>query len=176
MAKHGKRRKFRRYIKGQIDQVQALTTLAAQTGVKQSVADTVDDTTWCSSVELTWELSGTTAVTGAGPIAVGISHGDYTLAEIEEWIENASSWKAADLRQQEVGRRKIRRVGVFSEDGADSTTSYVLNDGKPIRTKCGWYLSEDQTIALWYYNQGSLAYATTVPQVHAVGHANLWPK
>ncbi len=173
MAKH---RRFRPYLRGQIQESQGLGTLAPATGVKNAVDDTVDDTTYCTSIVATWTMTGWTGVDGAGPIVVGIAHSDYTLAEIEEWIENASSWKRADLRQQEVARRKIRRVGVFASADAAPDAVQVLNNGRPLKTKCGWILSEDATLALWYYNAGTAAVASTIPVVNTDGHANLWPQ
>ncbi len=105
---------------------------------------------------------------------VGVAHPDYTSAEIEEWIENLGSWEEANMVQQEIGRRRIRRVGVF-EDPDDPTSAVVLNDGKPIRTKCGWMLTTGQGLRMWAYNMGLVALATTDPNVHIEGHCNLWP-
>ncbi len=167
--------RFRRYIRGNVDESQQLTTLAANTAVKQAITDTVDDTTFVSSLDLIWSLSGVTPVDGAGPILVGIAHSDYTLAEIEEWIELSTGWSQADLRSKEISQRKIRRVGSFSTADADPNSTQVLNDGKPIKTIAKWVLAEGQTVALWYYNQGSQAFATTTPECGTQGHANLWP-
>ncbi len=170
------RRKFRRYLKGQIDEEQGLNALATKTGVKRSVADTVVESCWCTSVHASWSISQWTPTEDAGPIMVGIAHSDYTLAEIEEWIENADSWNQGDLRSQEIARRKIRRVGLLEwPSGTNPNDIYSMNDGRMIRTKCGWMLETGQTIALWYYNTGEAAVASSVPNVHTQGHANLWP-
>lgn len=171
------RRRFRPYLRGQVDELQDLTTLAAQTGVKNAIDDTVTENTWCSSVELTWSLQEYQPADNAGPIIVGIAHSDYTLTEIEEYLESLGSWEVQDLRTQEIAKRKIRRVGVFPTVVAtDDFGATVLNDGKPIRTKCNWMLHTGQTIALWYYNAGTDALAgPPAPRVHTTGHANLWP-
>ncbi len=114
-----------------------------------------------------------TVAAGQGPILVGIAHGDYTNVEIEEWIESSESWNMNDLRTQEQARRKIKRVGMLRAEGAGQT--FLLNDGKPVRTKCKWVLGPGETISMWYYNTGSGALATTDPVVTTQGHANLWP-
>jgi len=174
MARKG-RRKFRRYLKGKINNDEDLTVLAANTGVKKGLTTVVDDATWVSSVKALWSITGFTPTNGAGPIIVGIAHSDYTLAEIEEWIENTGAWNAGDLRSKEIAQRKIRQVGVFSLPET-SNQHTVLNDGRPLTTKCGWVIQEDQSLALWFYNAGSVAVATTVPTVTTMGHANLWPQ
>ncbi len=174
MARKG-RRKFKRYIKGPIDITTLLGTLAGNTLISTGPSDTVDDTTWCSSVNCIYSLSDYTAAAADGPILIGIAHSDYTDAEIEEWIENTTGWSQADKVSQEVSRRKIRQIGVFPTP--DSATLYsVLNDGRNITTKAGWMLSEGQNITFWMYNMGTSALATTDPRFRAQGHANLWPK
>ncbi len=170
------RRKFRRYIKGIVDETLPLTALAARDVVTQTFDDSVNERTWISSVRGSWSLDGLTHAENIGPIMVGIAHSDYTDAEIEEFIENTGSWDEGDLVSQEVGKRKIRIVGIFqTPPGAQAVDVMVLNDGKPITTKCGWILNQGQTLDLWAYNLGSAAVATTVPNVHLEGHANLWP-
>ncbi len=178
MAKgKGRRRKYRRYLKGAIDEDFQLGTLATKALVAQVVGDTVTETTWLSSILCTWALSEFTVAAGDGPIIVGIAHSDYSATEIEEWIESTDSWNEASLVEKEISSRKIRQVGVFqAPPGGSGLGATYLNDGKPIRTKCGWILSTGQTIDLWAYNMGDSALATTDPQVSVNGHANLWPR
>ncbi len=175
MAKHGKGRKFRKYLRGNIDHVLALSTLGGNTLIGSLVADTVVDTAYVSSVKATWTLAEFTAATNDGPILVGIAHSDYTDAEVEAFVENITgSWDAGDLVSQEIARRKVRVVGVF-KNPPTATEASRLNDGNPVTTKAGWMLSEGQTIRIWAYNQGGSALATTSPNVFVNGHANLWP-
>ncbi len=167
MAKHGKRRKFRRYLRGQVVLGQALGALASGAGIVFNGPDSVEETAWCSSVKATYSLNDWTDGDDEGPLIFGIAHSDYTLAEIEEWIESTGSWSAGDLNSQEISRRKIRRVGSLSKGGE-------ANDGKPIRTKCGWMLTTGDNIAWWVWNPG-VAPLTTGADFHVDGHANLWP-
>lgn len=169
------RRKYRRYLRGAIDLKVDVGTLAAQTLAAQVNGDTVDEKTWLSSIVATWSIGDVTPTAGVGPLVVGIAHSDYTAAEIEAFIENADSWQEGDKIAQEVARRKIKIVGKFPRIGATANAVTVLNDGKPIHTKCNWMLTSGQTFDLWIYNQGDVAYATTDPDVSIVGHANLWP-
>ncbi len=175
MAKHPKRdRKFRKYLRGAITHDMALATLASKTLVREENSDTLTEKAWLSSVSLRWALSNMTPTASAGPILVGIAHSDYSATEIEEWIENQGSWEQGDQVAQEIGRRKIRQVGVFAEPTAVGV-ALNLNEGKAISTKCGWILTTGQTVAFWAYNTGTAALATTSPVVTCDGHANLWP-
>ncbi len=173
-GKARRRRKFKKYLRGQIRHTLALGTLASATLVGSNVGDTVTEKAWVTSVIGTWSLSAMTKAAGVGPIMCGLAHSDYSDAEIEAFIENAGSWEEGDQVEQEVARRKIRIVGVF--DVTDTATEDdVLNDGKPIRTKCGWMLTTGQTVKFWCYNTGANPLATTDPQFKVQGHANLWP-
>ncbi len=177
MARKGRGRgRYRRYLRGEVNQTMTLTTLAGRTIAVEVEDETVEESTWLSSVKLTWALSELTPGTDDGPVAVGIAHSDYSSTEIEEWIENTGSWKEGDLVQsREVGKRLIRQVGIFAEP-ATALAPVTLNDGKPIRTKCGWLLTSGDTIQFWAYNLGTSAFATTAPLVAILGHANLWPR
>ena len=170
-----RRRKFRKYLKGQVDHNLALGTLGAKTVIRTNVGDTVNERTFVSSARLSWSMDNYTKAATDGPILVGIAHGDYTAAEIEGWLENSDSWNEGNLVQQEISKRKIRLVGTF-ESPVDSAAASRLNDGKPITTKLGWILLQGQTISVWAYNLGSSAIGTTDPNVRAQGHANLWPQ
>ena len=173
MAKHKGRRR-RRYIKGQIDHDFSLGALNAADAIKSNVPDNVVDTAWCSSVKCSYALSQLSIGTADGPVTVGVAHSDYTSPEILEWITNAKSWNEGDLIQQEIGRRRIRQIGVFANPD-DANDVRRLADGRPITTKCGWLLMEGQKVSFWAYNKGTSA-LTTGGLVNVSGHANLWPK
>ncbi len=172
-AAHRRRRKYRRYLKGRIDFELALGTLAANDVIAGQETNTLSEQAWLTSVKATWSLNGFTPVAGDGPLWVGVAHSDYTAGEIEEWIEEGASWDTGDQLAREKNQRKIRQVGVFAASGSGADIE-VLNDGRPIRTKCGWQLDSAQTLGIWVYNSGAGA-LTTGALIHVNGHANLWP-
>ncbi len=176
MAKHPKkgRRSFRNYLRGAVDETLALSTLATKTVVKVNFDESASEEMTISSVKAIYSMSEFTPAAGDGPILIGLAHSDYTVTEIKEWIENAGSWDRGDKISQEKAKRLIRKVGVFDIDIASAVDTNVLNDGKPINTKLNWKLLVGDTVALWAYNLGASALATTDPQVFAEGHANLW--
>ncbi len=169
------RRKFRRYLRGSIDFQLALGTLATKVVIGGTVGDTVSEKAWCSSIVCSHSMADFTAAADKGPVVVGVAHGDYSDAEVEEWIETIDSWEEADMIGQEIGRRKIRRIGTFRVPvGAVPGDIQILNDGRNIRTKCGWMLTTGQTLRFWAYNLGD-ASLTTGAEYNVQGHANLWP-
>ncbi len=164
-----------RYIRGNLAIDTSLGTLAAKTAIL-GASDTVIDRTLVSSVVATYSISNLTAAAGDGPIQVGVAHGDYTLAQIEEYLELATSWNETDLIDKEVQSRKIRRIGVFDSPQSGSSGAYSLNDGKAITTKLNWIMTNGQGLNFFFYNLGTSALATTSPNVNVNGHANLWPR
>ncbi len=164
-----------KYLKGSVDEDLDLGTLATKDAILVAFDSTVNERTLVSSVVASYTMSNWTPIASAGPILVGIAHGDYTAAEIEAWVETTGSWNETDLVQQEVANRKIRKIGVF-DTPASAAASAVLNDGRPVKTKLNWILTQGQTLSLWAYNLGTAAVATTDPRIHAEGHANLWPR
>ncbi len=168
-----RRRHFGNYIPGNIQLDIVLTTLAAATGVLAATA-TVDDTTRITSVRASYSLEDMTQGAGIGPIVCGVAHSDYTLAEVEAWIKLTTGWSQANMVSKEISGRRIRRIGTFPGSNTDGSGISVLNDGKPIRTKLNWEVTEGQGLNFWAFNTGSNAIATTVPRVHVEGKANLW--
>ncbi len=167
-----------KYIKGNVDEVVALGTLASRTLVAATFGDTVNERTKISSIVAAWSLSGYTGGDNIGPILVGVAHSDYSAAEIEAVIENSGSWSEGDLIAQEVVSRKIRIVGTMGPGFSDAGPgdAWVLNGGRPFKTKLNWMLLQGQTLDLWAYNLGGSPLATTDPDLRVEGHANLWPQ
>ncbi len=173
MARKRRGPNWRRYLSGAINLQLEIGTLGGKVAVKENLPQTVVDTTRISSLRAVWALENWTPIADVGPIMVGVAHSDYTNAEIEAFIEAASSWDFGDKIAKEVRSRLVRIVGVLNTP--DSVTqSTHLNDGKPIRTKLNWLLAEGDTLAVWAYNQGDGTVATTIPNVQCFGTANLW--
>jgi len=173
MAKHGRRRRgMGRYVKGNVDEDFALGTLAANTAILES-SDVVGERTRITSLDCIYALADFTQADNSGPIEVGFAHSDYSLAEIEEFLELTTSWNEGDLIDKEVSSRLIRRVGIFHQETSGGNS--VLNEGRSIKTKLNWILNAGQGLNFWCYNQGGVAVGTTDPNCHIVGHANLFP-
>lgn len=176
LAKHGKaKRKYRRYLRGKIDLALALVTLASDDVVIQAISETVEERTWISSIRATWVDADYTI--GEGPIVVGVSHSDYTAAEVEEFLENAGSWSEGNKVAQEIAKRKIKIVGTFELDPTSATAvlnAEALNNGSPITTKLNWLLTTGQTVDVWAWNKSGNVLVTG-QVIRVQGHANLWP-
>ncbi len=174
MAKKGTGRPRGRYIRGNVDERIAITTLGSETAAIAVFDDSVKERSLISSLVVSVAMRDYTPAAGVGPIMVGISHSDYTAAEIEAFIEQSGSWNEGDKVAQEVAKRQIRMLGQFETAGLDATQEAALNDGMKFKTKLNWILNAGQTLNLWAYNSGSAAVSTTVPDIEMEGHANLW--
>lgn len=78
MAKNQRRRKFRRYLRGSIDEQLGLPALAATTAVETAFDETVNERTLISSIVTTIGMVDYTPEVNVGPIMVGVAHNDYT--------------------------------------------------------------------------------------------------
>ncbi len=173
MAKR-KGRGMGRYIPGSIEENAPLGTLAGNTAVLIPT-QVVTERTLVSSIQATYALAGMTAGDNIGPIEVGVAHSDYSLAEVEEFLERSNSWAEADLPAREISSRKIRRIGMF-EVPASVGESVSLFDGRITKTKLNWIVNAGQGLNFYAYNAGGQALATTDPNLHINGKANLFPK
>ncbi len=167
MAKKRGGRSMARYNRGNVSEVLGLGTLAPDTVIATVFDNVVDDRTRITSVVATYALQD--HIAGEGPLVFGIAHGGYTVAEIQEWFDEAGSWNESDLIGNEVGARMIRTVGSF--DG--QTTSEKFNNGRPVKTKLNWILNEGATLALWCVNRDDNA-LTSATALVADGHANMF--
>ncbi len=93
----------------------------------------------------TWATHGFTP--GEGPVQFGMAHSDLSASEIEEYLENTAAWFEDDIIGQLTMQRGkwIKRVGVLSLLTADE----ILFDGRPKKTKLGFYINEDRKVNLW---------------------------
>ncbi len=165
-----------RYLRGKVNQSMELATLAGTTLIAVSFSETLLESARLTSIVATYSISDFTPAVDDGPITVGIAHGDYTAAEIEEVLENSGSWAAGNLVAKEIANRKIRRIGTFDLSAVQASTvggAAVLNDGKAIKTKLNWLLRTGQTLKLWAYNEGSGALVTG-SSVSIQGHVNIF--
>ncbi len=162
------------YIRGNIDENLDLGTLAAKTLVANTWDESVTEKSLVSSIVVTWSLDG--LVAGQGPLLFGVAHSDYTDAEIEEVIENASSWNRGDKIAQERAKRLVRIIGDFVGTLDSGTVDVQYNDGKPMKTKLNWSLQTGATLKMWVFNVSDAALTTAAPDLRANGHANIWQK
>jgi len=124
-----------KYVKGNVDETIPLGTLAGRTLVAQVFDETFKAEARLTSLVASYSLSGYTIGTDIGPVMVGIAHDDYSAAEIEEFIENTGSWNIGNMVSQEIAKRKVRIIGIFSQaSGGNVGDVQVLNNGLLIKT------------------------------------------
>ena len=150
-----------------VQQEEALDTLGNGTGLVEALTGSFTTPIRITSVDAVWSLRNVTG--GEGPIVFGVAHGDYSLAEIEAWIELTlgSITGPGDMQDREVANRLIRRIGAFSA----ATTDETINDGKSLKTRLNWLIPDGKTLQMWTYN-ASGATLTTGAIVRCSGHLN----
>ncbi len=154
-AKSRSRRSRKRIMKAQFDEEFALSTLASNTVLGSTLTDTAQDKLFLLSSEGVYSIQNQTP--GQGPITIGWSHGDFTDAEVEAFLETTQGFSPGDKVAQEIQSRGrvIRIIGSFPSIAADE----VLNDGRPIKTKLRFTLQSTETLRLWAYNNSGATLA-----------------
>lgn len=131
----------------------ALGVLADSTMLLESIIDSIDTDLYVISADLYWSLLQHTA--GEGPIMFGLAHGDYSVAEVDEWYESNSE-DFNNKIAQEQNKRQCRQAGQFAGLGTDE----VLNDGKSVRTKIKFRVNAAQALNIWIRNESVNAMTT----------------
>lgn len=164
-----------RYIKGNINETLALSTLAASALISDNFDETVNEKTFVSSIVISVSWDEVTN-DSTGPIVFGVAHSDYEDAEVEVVIENLGSWDTGNLISQEISKRKVRKIGqLVADQSADAAVGdYRWNNGKPLKIKLGWMLQTGDTLQLWGYNIGATLVGAS--NIRIEGHANLWQR
>ncbi len=124
----------------------ALGTLGSEALIGQLNGETFNEERRILSAELTWAIED--LASADGPVQVGLAHGDYTDAEIEQCLEAVGAWDEGDKIAQEQAKRLVRIVGMVSEEET------VLNDGLAIKTRLNWRIATSDTLRWWARNRG----------------------
>ncbi len=90
----------------------------------------------------------------------GVSHSDYTDAEVEECLEASGSIDLGDKIAQEKANRLVRQIGNFGSLSGSNLGGRMFNDGKPVRTKLNWLMSASDTVNLWVRNSSGVVWTT----------------
>lgn len=110
---------------------------------------------------------------GDGALEFGLAHSDYTAAEVEQCLEAAGSIDLGDKVAQEQANRLVRRVGTISQTIAGAGEEKAYNEGRPVKTKLNWLLSEGDTLNVWFRNGSGTVYSSG-SSMAILG--NLWVK
>ncbi len=90
----------------------------------------------------------------------GISHGDYTAAEIEECLEAQAAIDRGDKIALEQANRLVRSIGSIGSGGLVVDQSAVFADGRKIHTKLNWYMATGDKLKGWIRNQSGIIWTT----------------
>ncbi len=139
----------------QLSAQQAMATLASKTGLLGTItSDLASEGYWCVSLDLNVSWDG--AAAGEGSMDLYLAHSDWTLVEVEEFIEITTGFDRGDKKGQEVQARgrSIRKVGSLTPEENN------LNDGKPTRVKFKIFIPAGNTLNWVFYNNGNALLTT----------------
>lgn len=153
MARKRKGTRTRNFVAIPFNEEVALGALADDTVGSDAILASLVEDLYVISIDAQCAWGGHSI--GEGPLQVGYSHGDYTVAEIEECLD-ANVVDPDDKIANEHSRRLVRRLGTFSGVATDE----VLNDGKKIRTKLKFTIGDGKNLQFWYYNQSGAPLTT----------------
>ncbi len=123
------------------------------------------------SVDLTYKITDLGSASDDGQ-EFGLSHSDYTSAEIEECLESQSSIDLGDKIAQEQSNRLVRSIGTMTGDGL-SGGDKNFNGGRPMKTKLNWQMSTGDNLHLWVRNGSGVIWTTGAA---IVVQGNMWIK
>ncbi len=104
-------------------------------------------------MDATWSIKNHTG--GEGPLDVGYADDNYSVTEIAE-ANIAQPTGPGDRIQVERSQRRVRKVGTFP----GLSTEETLNDGKPIKTRLNWLITDSNTLAGWLQNRADSTLTT----------------
>ncbi len=134
--------------------------LAAKDVVAGAITAAVADKLRIISAELTYQWVETQAVIDGG-LEFGLSHSDYSAAEVEECLEAAGSIDLGDKIAQERANRLVRSLGTINQF-TDSTVGadHGTFPNTPIKTRLNWLMSEGDTLNAWVRNGSEVVWST----------------
>ncbi len=175
MAKHTKRVK-RNWQTIEIDVVIDIGTpgIPAKSLIAALISETADNKFIATSLEATYQLTVEQAAepNSIAAVSFGVAKSDYSAAEVETWVENSSGFKRENLISQEISKRMIKQIGMFSPRAVTAAQQVVatINEGMPIKTRLNWRILANTTLLFWVYNGGPTAIVVAANQkVHVLG-------
>ena len=130
-----------------IDANIGLTTLTSGSVKSGAMHTNFDEDFFVLSAKLEWTYADGTS--GEVPIHVGLAHGDYSDAEIEEHLEVELLGPGTKI-EQERQRRLVRRVGHFNDPASVFQT---MHHGLPVSTPCKFVVQNGKAMKLWGHNK-----------------------
>ncbi len=146
------RRRTKNFVVLKVQGTLALGALANATAIDGNFLD-VDDDLRLISMDVLWAIHDVTP--GEGPIEVGINSDALTPAQIVEALD-ASPTNRGDRIALERSGRPVRSSGIFAGQLANES----LNDGRLLRTKLMFPLSQAQILNLYAVNRSGTTLTT----------------
>ncbi len=164
MAQNRARRSNKNFAAIDVDIQLALTTLGDGIVKAQPLFSSVlKEDLFVLSTDLNYSVRDLTAGE-LQPATVGLAHGDYSVTEIKEKLDNDSYLGPGDKIEQEKSRRLVRKVGTLFPEGPGVSTVFLYatgrNGGRIIRTKLKFMIQSGHNLQTWVWNRSGAALQT----------------
>ncbi len=142
----------------------AIGTLAENVVDSQDLLSTsFDDDIYVISADAAFSMNG--QASNEGPIDVGLSHNDYSDAEILEYLDVDPTERHDLISQEHAARgKRIRKWGRFGT-GTSGVNEERIGDGTPVRKPLKFAVNEGKNMQFYCVNRGSGATTGRVVKV-----------
>ncbi len=144
-ARKRRRRRGGRLVALPFNTQLALSTLGDETIVEVDLTTVLAEDFFAISCDLAVSVDGNT--TTENPLEFGVAHGDYTVAELKEYV-NANLTDPSDKIAQEHSRRLVRRFGTFSA----TDVNWSPNNGMEKRIPLRFSIGDGKSLIGWCMN------------------------
>ncbi len=158
MARHGRRRRRFNLRKVRNSAFIAIGALAAGDVIVSAFTATSTNPYRIMSIDTTWSLSELGAAIDDAQ-EFGVSHSNYTAAEVEQCLEANAAIDIGAKVEQEQANRLVRQIGVFTGSGGVGS-GLQFNDGRPVKTRLNWHIGIGNTLNVWVRNATGVVYTT----------------
>lgn len=147
-------------------------TLASNTAIKETTPLPLDDDFQMESFKTIMGYTGGTA--SEGPVYIGLSDGDYTVAEIAEYFNNSGPRGISDRVEQEVAGRAIIPLGMLHPGGASQPILWENAGFGVLRKVVGMWLSDVSSPTWFAYNDDDAALTNNAKVQGFVRYKGKW--
>lgn len=131
--------------------------LASLDVISSAMTAVATDTYRLITIKMSYAWNDTAAAIDDGA-QFGVSHSDYTDAEVEECLEASTAIDLGDKVAQERANRLVRQIGLFG-GAATAAAGQQFNDGRPVKTKLNWKMGIGDQLNLWVRNSSGTVWS-----------------
>ncbi len=152
-----KRNRNKNFVAIEVAGALALSTLADDAFISVGCQANFTEDFFAISADFSASINSLTAGQG-DPSTLAVAHSDYSDAEVREALDIGSLTGPGDQIQMERGRRKVRKVATFQQEGNQDDTFTAMraigpNGSIRTRVKLRFLISDPFTLKIGVWNR-----------------------